>query len=53
VIEHNLAVIESLCQDVVVMAAGTVLARGTMAELRGNAAVIEAYLGEGRAYGAV
>jgi branched-chain amino acid transport system ATP-binding protein len=53
IIEHNLAVIESLCQDVVVMAAGTVLARGAMADLRSNADVIEAYLGEGRAYGAV
>lgn len=52
-IEHNLGVIESLCQDVVVMAAGTVLARGTMADLRRNPEVVEAYLGGGRAHGAV
>ena len=53
VIEHNLSVIESLCEDVIVMATGTVLARGTMAELRGNTDVVEAYLGEGRAHGAL
>lgn len=53
IIEHNLGVIESLCEDVIVMATGTVLARGTMADLRGNAEVIEAYLGEGRAHGVV
>lgn len=53
VIEHNLGVVESLCEDVIVMATGTVLARGSMADLRGNAAVIEAYLGEGRAHGVV
>lgn len=52
-IEHNLGVIESLCQDVVVMAAGTVLARGSMADLRRNPEVIEAYLGGGRAHGTV
>lgn len=53
IIEHNLSVIESLCEDVIVMATGTVLARGSMADLRGNAEVIEAYLGEGRAHGVV
>lgn len=53
IIEHNLAVIESLCDDVVVMAAGSVLARGHLADLRNNPEVVEAYLGGGRAHGAV
>lgn len=53
IIEHNLGIIETLCDDVIVMAVGKVLARGPMAELRRNNAVIEAYLGEGRAHGVV
>lgn len=52
IIEHNLAVIESLCSDVVVMAAGTVLARGTLDELRRNPEVVDAYLGVRRSHGA-
>lgn len=52
IIEHNLGVVESLCEDVIVMAAGKVLARGTMGELRANPAVVEAYLGGGRSYAA-
>lgn len=53
IIEHNLGIIETLCDDVIVMAVGKVLARGPMVELRRNSAVIEAYLGEGRAHGVV
>jgi ABC-type branched-subunit amino acid transport system ATPase component len=53
IIEHNLGIIESLCEDVIVMAIGKVLARGPMSELRQNAEVIEAYLGEGRAHGVI
>lgn len=53
IIEHNLGIVESLCEDVIVMAVGTVLARGAMSELRENTEVIEAYLGAGRAHGAV
>lgn len=53
IIEHNLGIVESLCEDVIVMAVGKVLARGSMAELRLNSEVIEAYLGAGRAHGVV
>lgn len=53
IIEHNLGIIESLCDDVIVMAVGKVLARGPMSELRENLEVIEAYLGAGSASGAV
>jgi branched-chain amino acid transport system ATP-binding protein len=45
-VEHNLAFLERVCGPVVVMALGQVIATGTMAELRENSAVIDAYLGE-------
>lgn len=44
-IEHNLNVVEQMCDHVIVMAEGHTLATGTMAELRGNDVVIRAYLG--------
>jgi len=44
-IEHNLAIVENLCDHVVVMAEGRVLAEGKMAVLRANESVISAYLG--------
>ncbi len=46
-VEHNLEVVEKICSRVVVMATGKQLAEGTLAELRSNPAVIEAYLGGG------
>ena len=45
VIEHNMEFVMSLCQRVVVMAEGKVLAIGTPAEIRANPDVIDAYLG--------
>lgn len=45
VIEHNMEFVMSLCQRVIVMAEGRVLAQGTPAEIRANPAVIDAYLG--------
>jgi branched-chain amino acid transport system ATP-binding protein len=45
VIEHDMDLIARLCQPVIVMAEGRVLAEGTMAEIRATEAVIEAYLG--------
>jgi ABC-type branched-subunit amino acid transport system ATPase component len=42
--EHELDVIERLCDRVVVMAQGRVLARGSMDELRARPEVVEAYL---------
>lgn len=44
IVEHNLDVVERITDHVVVMAAGSALATGTMAELRGNEAVVNAYL---------
>jgi len=45
VIEHDMDMIAELCDPVIVMAQGTVLAKGTMAQVRANEAVREAYLG--------
>ncbi len=44
-VEHNLEIVERICEFVVVMAVGTTLATGEMKELRKNDAVIDAYLG--------
>lgn len=44
VIEHDLEVIDRLCNNVYVMAQGSVLAHGAMEELRQNESVLEAYL---------
>ena len=43
-VEHELAIMDEFCDPVVVMAEGTVLAEGTMAQLRGRREVVEAYL---------
>jgi ABC-type branched-subunit amino acid transport system ATPase component len=43
-VEHELAIMDEFCDPVVVMAEGSVLAEGTMAQLRGRAEVVEAYL---------
>jgi ABC-type branched-subunit amino acid transport system ATPase component len=44
-IEHNLPFVERLCPHVLVMALGTAIAGGSMAELRMDAGVLDAYLG--------
>ena len=44
-IEHNLGVVERLCDHVIVMAEGRTLATGRMSDLRGNTEVVQAYLG--------
>ncbi|MBI2254212.1 MAG: ABC transporter ATP-binding protein [Proteobacteria bacterium] len=49
VIEHDMDLIARLCSPVIVMAEGRVLTQGSMADIRANADVIEAYLGGGRA----
>ena len=46
-IEHDMDFISRLCDPVIVMAEGAVLAEGTAAEVRANEEVIEAYLGRG------
>jgi ABC-type branched-subunit amino acid transport system ATPase component len=45
IVEHNLDVVERLCDDVVVLAEGRVLARGGMAQVRQIREVVDAYLG--------
>ncbi len=47
-IEHDMDFISRLCDPVIVMASGSVLAEGTAQEVMNNEAVIEAYLGTGR-----
>jgi branched-chain amino acid transport system ATP-binding protein len=46
VIEHDMDLIEQLCDPIIVMAAGRVIAEGPMEEIRRNPEIIEAYLGE-------
>tara|TARA_B110000305_G_C19359118_1_gene598471 strand:- start:38 stop:865 length:828 start_codon:yes stop_codon:yes gene_type:complete len=47
VIEHDMDFIGKLCDPVICMAEGKVLAEGTLAEIKANERVIEAYLGTG------
>lgn len=47
VIEHDMDFIGRLCDPVIVMAEGGVLAQGTLDEIKSNDEVIEAYLGSG------
>ncbi len=46
IVEHNMEVIMNLCDPVIVMAYGTVLAIGAPHEIQANPEVLEAYLGE-------
>jgi ABC-type branched-subunit amino acid transport system ATPase component len=43
-VEHELAIMDEFCDPVVVMAEGSVLAEGTMEQLRARSEVVEAYL---------
>ncbi len=47
VIEHDMDFIDRLCDPVICMAEGRVLAQGTLAEIKADERVIEAYLGTG------
>ena len=47
VIEHDMDFIGKICGPVICMAEGRVLAEGTLAEIKANEQVIEAYLGTG------
>lgn len=47
IIEHDMDLIASLCEPIVVMAAGSVLTQGTMRDIRANREVLDAYLGGG------
>ncbi|MGH9089419.1 MAG: ABC transporter ATP-binding protein [Acidimicrobiales bacterium] len=50
-IEHNLGFVERICDRVIVMVEGRVAAAGSMAELRDNPIVQDAYLGDASAVG--
>ena len=47
-IDHNVSFVSSLCQDLVVLAGGEVIAAGDAATVLAHGAVVEAYLGKGR-----
>ena len=47
IVEHDMDLIASLCDPVIVMAEGSVLTQGTMAEVRRDPRVLDAYLGGG------
>ena len=47
VIEHDMDLIARLCDPVIVMAAGSVMMQGLMADIRNNPEVVEAYFGGG------
>lgn len=47
-IEHDLDYVSKLCDDVVVMAQGSVLMRGTVEQVRNDERVVEAYFGGGK-----
>ena len=47
IIEHDMEMIASLCDPVVVMASGRLLAQGSMDEVRADLSVIDAYLSRG------
>jgi branched-chain amino acid transport system ATP-binding protein len=45
IVEHNLSVVQGLCDTITVLARGQILAQGDYANVSQNPAVIEAYLG--------
>jgi branched-chain amino acid transport system ATP-binding protein len=46
VIEHHMALIMEVCDRIVVLNFGSKIAEGAPAQIRGDQAVIDAYLGE-------
>ncbi|WP_108659129.1 ABC transporter ATP-binding protein [Acuticoccus kandeliae] len=45
-IEHNMEMVADLCDQVVVLDSGQIIAEGTPAEIRGDARVMRSYLGQ-------
>jgi ABC-type branched-subunit amino acid transport system ATPase component len=52
VIEHDMSLIQQVCDEIYVLNFGQIIAHGTHDEIRHNRQVIEAYLGEDEANGA-
>ena len=52
VIEHDMSLIQQVCDDIYVLNFGEIIAHGTHDEIKRNPQVIEAYLGEEEADGA-
>jgi len=52
VIEHDMALIQQVCDQIYVLNFGQIIAQGTHDEIKRNPQVIEAYLGEEEAHGA-
>lgn len=48
-VEHNLSVVAELCELVIVMAEGRIIAEGSMSQVRQHRGVVDAYLGVKRA----
>jgi branched-chain amino acid transport system ATP-binding protein len=46
IVEHNMDVVMNLCDPIIVMAYGTVLAKGAPQDIQNDEEVLEAYLGE-------
>ncbi len=44
-VEHHMAIVMEICEKIVVLVQGEMIAQGTPEELRVNPAVVEAYLG--------
>ncbi len=51
VVEHDMEFVMSLCDQVIVMSAGHVIAAGTPQQIRSDIRVLDAYLGKGAADG--
>jgi ABC-type branched-subunit amino acid transport system ATPase component len=49
VIEHDMTLVQGLCETVIALDSGEKIAEGTFEEVRSDPRVIEAYLGRGRA----
>ncbi len=46
VVEHNMSLVMGVADEVIVLDAGAIVARGSPAEIQRNPRVIEAYIGQ-------